>query len=116
MTEQCGAPAPAPHDAQLFSCLQFYELAARGGHGTLCMFGQTGSGAGGLCLTARTWQRILRQPKQLRHPADSSLVWLIGKTYTMGGILRQTAANIFGGQHPPPPPTARAHVQKTAAH
>eukprot|EP00208_Stichococcus_sp_RCC1054_P004971 CAMPEP_0206148316 /NCGR_PEP_ID=MMETSP1473-20131121/36278_1 /ASSEMBLY_ACC=CAM_ASM_001109 /TAXON_ID=1461547 /ORGANISM="Stichococcus sp, Strain RCC1054" /LENGTH=368 /DNA_ID=CAMNT_0053545611 /DNA_START=144 /DNA_END=1246 /DNA_ORIENTATION=- len=40
---------------------QFYELAARGGHGTLCMFGQTGS----------------------------------GKTYTMGGILRHTAANMF---------------------
>lgn len=42
---------------------QFYELAASGGHGTLCMFGQTGS----------------------------------GKTYTMGGILRHTAANMFRG-------------------
>lgn len=43
---------------------EFYELAARGGHGTLCMFGQTGS----------------------------------GKTYTMGGILRHTAANLFRGR------------------
>jgi hypothetical protein len=40
----CLQPFHSTDNMDIWLMLQLFELAANGGHGTVCMFGQTGSG------------------------------------------------------------------------
>lgn len=71
--------------------MQLFELAANGGHGTVCMFGQTGSGE--VCKDVAL-QVVL---KICSITLDTSSSATTGKTFTMAGILQHAAASLFQG-------------------